>query len=89
MIYPLQSRFKPGTIGGEMFYDPYSLQYELIVKQQKESGRPIPRKIFKRVERAVLNIFSETDAPNPDEALRQAGLYDSTDKRCCINRKRR
>jgi len=39
---------------------------------------------------AILETLEELeDEPNPDEILRQEGFYDSTDKRCCINRSRR
>lgn len=39
---------------------------------------------------AVFDALEEfEDEPNPDEVLRQEGFYDSTDKRCCINRSRR
>lgn len=34
-----------------------------------------------------FSVFLGSEEPNPDEVLRQIGVYDSTDKRCCIHQK--
>ena len=46
-----------------------------------------------RLSQAALDALGKPgeleDEPSPDEVLRQEGFYDSTDKRCCINRAKR
>jgi hypothetical protein len=63
----------------------------MLLSQQEKAEKPIQRNRLNQIERATLEAFNfdEMEVPSPDEVLRQAGLYDSTDKRNCVNRKRR
>ncbi|VVB78334.1 Uncharacterised protein [uncultured archaeon] len=46
-------------------------------------------KSFSQLKSEALELLSDIEEPDSDEILRQMGFCDSTDKRCCINRKTR
>ena len=64
-----------------------TLLAEQTLAHQTDAEIPISTRKLKKLELATLDA-SDLEEPNPDEILRQAHLYDSSDKRCCINRKR-
>jgi len=68
---------KPGTIGYELIFDTEKQIPLIDYKTSWDSYTP------------ELDFLNESEQPNTDDILRELGFYDSTDKRSCINRKRR
>lgn len=62
------------------------IQKSLFVEDPSENL--LPSEKIERYSRQVREM-DDIDEANPDEVLRQSGFYDSSDKRCCINRKKR
>ena len=63
-----------------------AIQEALLIPDESEKLLP-PEKIAKYTQRVME--MDDIDETNSDEILRQAGFYDSTDPRSCINRKKR
>ena len=78
MTTRLNQYFPRGTIGYKLVYQGNVLDGMFGVDVPEH-----PEAFF----RSISDLESET--PNSDEVLRAFGLYDSTDKRSCINRKKR
>ncbi len=85
----LSEKFPPGTIGHGLEYNPLFIQNPNFLPSSEYPDETIPPKRLERVEKAILDVFSETDIPNSDEVLRQIGFYESSDPRSCIRRKTR
>ena len=63
-----------------------AIQEALLARDESEDLLSL-----KKIERYTKRIMEmdDIDEPSSDEILRSMGYYDSNDKRCCINRKRR
>ncbi|MBS3075538.1 hypothetical protein J4429_03685 [Candidatus Pacearchaeota archaeon] len=87
-LVSLEERFKPGTIGNEMIYvreqillKPFDFE-ALLTQEETETSIPIK-------DLDMFYAFADPDEPDINEVLRKLGVYDSTDPRSCIRKKRR
>ena len=84
--------YTKGTIGNEVYFYRGSDFRRQVIPELDESCFLKPEQLVsERLSLSTLDCFSlsEMRDTDGDEFLRRQGFYDSTDKRCCINQKRR